>query len=274
MNLGGIGFIGAGNMAGALIRGLLGQRIAGPAQIWATNRSNETRLRGLEEAYGVRVTRSKAALAGASSVLVLAVKPLDMAVALTELAPHVHTQHLVISVAAGFPLRTIETALPAVPAIRAMPNTSAAVQESATAIVGGALATPAHLATAEAIFRAVGDVAVVDEELLDVITGLSGSGPAYVYRLIEAMIHAGTDLGLDPALARRLAIQTLLGAARMLEHSGEDPAELRRRVTSPGGTTMAALHALESRGFAAAIREAVGRAAGRAREMAEEFGGS
>lgn len=268
-----IGFIGAGNMASAMIRGLVSQGVVAPAQIWATNRSNDARLAGLRDTFGVHITRSKESLAGASAVLILAVKPPDIAGALAEAAPHVRARHLVISVAAGIPLRAVEAVLRDVPVIRAMPNTSAAVQESATAIAGGRLAAPPHLATAETIFRAVGDVTTVDEELLDVITGLSGSGPAYVYRLIEAMIHAGTDLGLDPSLARRLAIQTLVGAARMLEQSSEDPAELRRRVTSPGGTTMAALHALESRGFATAIHEAVGRAAGRARELAEEFGG-
>lgn len=260
-------------MATALIRGLLSEGVVRPERIWATNRSNEARLLGLRDAFGINVTRVKPPLTAASSVLVLAVKPVDMIGALAELAPSVHARHLVISVAAGIPLRSVEAALGEVAVIRAMPNTSAAVQESATAIAGGRLAAADHLATAEAIFRAVGDVAIVDEDLLDVITGLSGSGPAYVYRLIEAMIHAGTVLGLDPTLARRLAIQTLVGAARMLEESSEDPAELRRRVTSPGGTTMAALHALESRGFAAAVHEAVGRAAVRARELAEEFGG-
>lgn len=267
-----IGFIGAGNMAGALVRGLLGERVVAPARLWATNRSNDARLEALRNQYGITVTRSKREIAGAASVLILAVKPKDMSEVLRELDGLVRRDHLVISVAAGVPLRTIEAAFPDAAVVRAMPNTSAAVQESATALAAGTRAGAAHLSTAEAIFRAVGDVITVEEELLDVITGLSGSGPAYVYRLIEAMIHAGTELGLEAPLARRLAIQTLVGAARMLETSREDPGELRERVTSPGGTTMAALRALEDRGFAAAVREAVGRAADRAREMAEEFG--
>jgi len=268
-----IGFVGAGNMAAALIRGLLGEHVVGPEQIWATNRSSDVRLQGLRERYGVSVTRSKQELVDASSTLILAVKPRDMAEVLAELAGLVGSGRLVISVAAGIPLRTLESALGDATVIRAMPNTSAAVRESATALAAGASVSDAHLATAETIFRAVGDVTTVDENLLDVVTGLSGSGPAYVYRLIEAMIHAGTDLGLEAPLARRLAIQTLVGAARMLEESSEDPGELRRRVTSPGGTTMAALRALEDRGFASAVREAIGRAAVRARELAEEFGG-
>lgn len=268
-----IGFVGAGNMAGALVRGVLGNQVAAPAQIWATNRSSDERLGGLRDRYGITVTRSKSDLAAASSILLLAVKPKDMAGVLGELAPLVRADHLVISVAAGIPLRSIESALSDVPVIRAMPNTSAAVQESATALAAGMRADAVHLAAAETIFRAVGDVMAVDEDLLDVVTGLSGSGPAYVYRLIEAMIHAGTDLGLDAPLARRLAVQTLIGAARMLETSSEDPGALRERVTSPGGTTMAALRALEDGGFAMAIREAIGRAADRAREMADEFAG-
>lgn len=267
-----IGFVGAGNMAAALVRGLLGERVVTPEQLWATNRSNDARLAALRDRHGIAVTRSKREIAGAASILVLAVKPRDMSEVLRELDGLVRADHLVISVAAGIPLRTIEAALPGAAVVRAMPNTSAAVQESATAVAAGAHAGPAHLATAETIFRAVGDVMTVDEDLLDVVTGLSGSGPAYVYRLIEAMIHAGTELGLEGPLARRLAIQTLVGAARMLETSREDPGALRERVTSPGGTTMAALRALEDRGFAAAIREAIGRAADRAREMSEEFG--
>ena len=267
-----IGFVGAGNMAAALVRGLLSERVVAPEQLWATNRSNEARLARLRDQHGLAVTRSKRALADAASVLVLAVKPKDVAEVLDDLAAVVREDHLVISVAAGVPLRVIETALPTAAVVRAMPNTSAEVQQSATALTGGARAGAPHLAVAETIFRAVGDVITVEEDLLDVITGLSGSGPAYVYRLIEAMIHAGTELGLDGPLARRLAIQTLVGAARMLETSPEDPATLRERVTSPGGTTMAALRALDDRGFAAAVCEAIGRAADRAREMAEEFG--
>lgn len=269
-----VGLIGAGNMADALIRGLLGRGVVPPARLWVTNRSNTARLEALRERFGVRITREKRALTAAASLLILAVKPRDMAHLLDELRGLVHADHLVISVAAGIPLATIERALPDAPVIRAMPNTSAAVQESATVLAAGTRANDAHLSDAEVIFRAVGDVAVVDEALLDVVTALSGSGPAYVYHLIEAMILAGRALGLDGELARRLAVQTLVGAARMLAETSEDPGELRRRVTSPGGTTMAALQTLEARGFARSVREAVDRAAQRSRELAGEFGGT
>jgi pyrroline-5-carboxylate reductase len=212
-------------------------------------------------------------LLASANVLILAVKPKDTQQLLAELGGVVRPDQLTISVIAGIPLATLEAKLPNVPLIRAMPNTSAAVLASATALTAGPHATEEHVRTATRIFEAVGDTVIVPEDVLDVVTGLSGSGPAYVYRLIEAMIHAGTELGLTGDLARRLAVQTLIGAARMLAESTEDPAELRRRVTSPGGTTMAALGVLEDRGFALAIREAIGRAAERAREMAQEFAG-
>jgi len=268
-----IGLIGAGNMAEALIRGLLGRAVVPGGDVWVTNRTNTARLEALAARYGVRIARQKQLVAAASTVLILAVKPKDMAEVLGEISSLVAAHHLIISVAAGIPLGTIEEALPAGPVIRAMPNTSAAVQESATVLASGSRADETHMSTAARIFEAVGDVAVVDEEFLDVVTALSGSGPAYVYHLVEAMIHAGSELGLDGTLARRLAVQTLVGAARMLSATSEDPGDLRRRVTSPGGTTMAALEILEARGFAQSVREAVGRAARRSRELAAEFGG-
>src|SRR5437867_4145805 len=194
-----IGMIGAGNMADALIKGLLSRRVLPPDAIWATNRSNRERLAGLQARYGVQITPVKPPLLEAASIVVLAVKPKD-------------TQEVLDQITVTVP-----------------------------------------------------------ENVLDVVTALSGSGPAYVYRLIEAMIHAGTDLGLGGELARRLAVQTLIGAARMLTESAADPGELRRNVTSPGGTTMAALGVLEERGFAQAVRAAISRAAERAREMAREY---
>lgn len=267
-----VGLIGAGNMAEALIRGLLGRRVVSPAHLWVTNRSNTARLETLRDRFDVRTTREKARLTSETSIIILAVKPKDMAEVLRELRGLITADHLVISVAAGITLATMEDALGDAPVIRAMPNTSAAVQESATVLTAGTRADDSHLDEAAAIFRAVGDVAVVEEELLDVVTALSGSGPAYVYHLIEAMIHAGSELGLDGDLAKRLAVQTLVGAARMLTETSEDPGELRRRVTSPGGTTMAALQTLDARGFARSVHEAVDRAAQRSRELAGEFG--
>lgn len=266
-----IGLIGAGNMADALIRGILSQHLVPPDRIWVTNRSNRSRLQSVEQRYGVRTTPVKSPLLNASTVLILAVKPKDVAEVLAEIRGAVRQEQLLISVAAGIPIAMLERALPGIPIIRTMPNTSAAVKASATALTPGLQASAAHVATATALFQAVGDVVAVPEEVLDVVTGLSGSGPAYIYHLVEAMIRAGTELGLSGELAKRLAVQTLVGAARMLEHTQEDPMELRRRVTSPGGTTMAGLSVLEDRGFARAVREAIRRAAERARELAQEY---
>ncbi len=265
-----IGLIGAGNMADALIRGILGQRLLLPNQVWATNRSNRDRLMTLETRYGIRITTTKPSLLDAANVLILAVKPKDMHDVFKEIGDTVRQDQLVISVAAGVPLTAIERAFAGVPVIRAMPNTSAAVQASATVLALGTHASEEHLRTATQIFQAVGDAVSAPEEVLDTVTGLSGSGPAYIYRFTEAMIAAGTDLGLSDALARRLTIQTLVGAARMLTQSEEDPAELRRRVTSPGGTTMAGLSVLEARGFAITVGEAIRCATERARELAQE----
>ncbi len=266
-----IGLIGAGNMADALVKGLLNRHVLSPDAVWATNRANRERLTALGARYGIRTTPAKPPLLDAATVVILAVKPKDTQEVLDEIAGTVRSDQLVLSVIAGIPLSMLEPQLGMAPVIRAMPNTSAAVLASATALTVGTYATEDHLRTATRIFDAVGDTVVVPEEVLDVVTGLSGSGPAYVYHLIEAMIHAGTELGLTGALARRLAVQTLIGAARMLAESAEDPAELRRRVTSPGGTTMAALGVLEDRGFARAVFDAISRAAERAREMAQEF---
>ncbi len=265
-----IGLIGAGNMAEALIRGVRDQCLLPPDQIWATNRSNRDRLLALQARYGIRITPTKPPLLDAASVLIIAVKPKDMRNVFEEIGGAIRQDQLVISVAAGVPLMAIERAFARVPVIRAMPNTSAAVRASATALAPGAHASEDHMHIATQIFRAVGDVVSVPEQVLDTVTGLSGSGPAYIYRFVEAMISAGTDLGLSDGLAKRLAVQTLLGAAQMLAESEEDPAELRRRVTSPGGTTMAGLSVLEARGFAVTVGEAVRRAAERARELAEE----
>lgn len=265
-----VGFIGAGNMADALIRGIVGRGILPRERIWATNRSNRPRLLGLKERYGILTTPVKPPLLDASDVLIVAVKPKDMPEVLGEIHGAVRADQLVISVAAGVPLKAIEGQLAGVPVVRAMPNTSAAVQASVTALAQGQSATDDHLRVSEELFRAVGEVLTVPEDIMDVVTGLSGSGPAYVYRFIEALIAAGTELGLTEHLAKQLAVHTLVGAARMLSEPDADSVELRRRVTSPGGTTQAGLTALEERGFAAAVKEAVRRAAERAAELAKE----
>ena len=262
-----VGVIGAGNMAEALLRGVFDAGVLHPTQCVVTNKSSDERLARLSRAWAVKTTRDKAHLMAESEVIILAVKPHDVPIVLGEIAPHATSRHLVISVAAGVPIETIERALGTVPVLRAMPNTSTAVRASATAIAAGRLAGPGHLAVARAIFEAVGWVGVIPESMLDVVTAVSGSGPAYVYALAEAMVESGERAGLPPELARALVAQTVLGAGKMLIETGEGPEVLRRQVTSPGGTTMAGLEALEEGGLRAAVEAAVTRAARRAREL-------
>jgi len=262
-----VALIGAGNMGEALLRGLLGTATITPERCVVTNKRNDERLARLARDWGVRTTRDKEGLMREAELVILAVKPKDMPEVLVEIAPHAAARHLVVSVAAGIPLETIERHLDGVPVVRTMPNTSTAVNASATAVCVGRWASPAHLATAREVFEAVGRVVVVPEPLFDAVTGLSGSGPAYVYRLAEAMVDAGVCAGLSPEVALDLVAQTVLGAGMMLARSGEDPGALRARVTSPNGTTMAGVQALEDGGFADAVRDAVARATARSREL-------
>lgn len=262
-----VGMIGAGNMAEALLRGLLGTGVVHPARCIVTNRSNDERLARLAREWGVRTTRDKALLMSDGEVIILAVKPPDMPTVLDEIAPHVHPRHLVISVAAGVPIEVLEHHLVSVPVVRTMPNTSTAVRASVTAIASGRLAGDDHLAIVREIFEAVGWVTVLPEPFLDVVTALSGSGPAYVYMLAEAMVEAGERAGLPSDVARAMVAYTVLGAGKMLAETGDAPEALRRRVTSPGGTTMAGVQALEEGGVREAVHTAIVRATRRAREL-------
>ncbi|MGB9866514.1 MAG: pyrroline-5-carboxylate reductase [Bacillota bacterium] len=271
-----VGFVGAGAMAQSLISGVISAGFCKPEQIWVTNRSNAERLRQLKEKWGVNTVFGKAELMANSDIVVVAVKPKDMAVALQEMRPHVRSNgsadQLVISVAAGIPISSVERALPGgIPVVRAMPNTSCKVLESATAIARGTYTQDRHAEQARQLFACVGKVVEVDETLIDAVTGLSGSGPAYVYLLAEALIEAGLKLGLPQDVTLTLASQTLYGAAKMLRETGENPSVLRRQVTSPNGTTMAALKALEEAGFTSALVNAVQKASARARELAQQF---
>ncbi|RJQ11456.1 MAG: pyrroline-5-carboxylate reductase [Bacillota bacterium] len=279
-----VAFLGAGSMAQALIQGLIQGGLASPAHIRVNNKSDRHRLESVARAHGVQAHADKrSALAGARTVIV-ATKPKDVAECLAQArvalewldrsGPDARTKvlrvthPLFISVAAGVSTRALEDLLPeGTPVVRAMPNTSSSVGESATAVAAGRFATAGHMAFAGRMFGAVGMVTELDERMMDVITGLSGSGPAYVYLMLEAMTEAGARLGLDREVAYRLALQTVRGAALTAQATGEDPAELRRRVTSPGGTTMAGLAALEEAGFKQGLIEAVRRAAERAAEL-------
>lgn len=264
-----LAFLGAGSMAQALVRGLLAAGLASPPDIRVTNRSHRPRLEALARIYGVASYRSKRETLRGAGTVILATKPADAATCLEQARPYLDGHPLVISVVAGLTTDVVEGLVPeGTPVVRAMPNTSCSVGESATALTSGRWATAEHLAVAKRLFGVVGMVVELDEDGMDAVTGLSGSGPAYVYLMLEAMAEAGVELGLDPDVSYRLALQTIRGAAATAQLTGESPAELRRKVTSPGGTTMAGLAALERAGFKQGVIEAVRRAAERAAELA------
>lgn len=263
-----IGFLGAGSIAEALIRGLLAGGAARPEQLIVTNRSNRERLETLSRRYGVRGTHSKAAVVSQADVLVVACKPKDVPDLMEEIGAYTRDGQVLLSLAAGVSTATLSAGLAeGVQVVRAMPNTSCQVGESATAICLGWGAGEESRAVASAILGAVGRVVEVAEPLIDAVTGLSGSGPAYIYLMIESMVEAGRSVGLPDDVARQLAVQTLKGAAKMLDETGEDPALLRQKVTSPGGTTMAGLQELHEAGFRQGIVRAVSRATQRSREL-------
>lgn len=263
-------FLGGGAMAEAMIRGLLEQQVVAREQIVVADIRPERR-RWVADEFGIpteapgQVERLREA-----AVVILAFKPKDLVAALADYQAQMHAGQLIISILAGVTTQRIEKLLPPqTPVIRAMPNTAAAVGLAATAICGGQHVQEEHLALAEALFAAIGSVQRVDEPLMDAVTGLSGSGPAYVYLLAEAMLAGGVAAGLDSNTARALTQQTLLGAAYMLQASQRSPEELRKQVSSPGGTTLAGLQALAEHHFSDAVREAILRATERSRVLSQ-----
>ena len=266
-----LAFLGTGAMAEALIRGLLHAKTAQPGEIIATARRPE-RAEALARSYGVRTTLDNVAAVREAEVVILSVKPQAMAKLLVQIAPAVDPRKLVISIAAGVPVAAIERKLGAgARIVRAMPNTPALVGRGACAIAAGEHATEDDLKVAASIFEAVGIVTVVEESLLDAVTGLSGSGPAYVFLVIEALSDAGVKVGLPRYTALKLAAQTVLGAAHLLIETEAHPGQLKDQVTSPGGTAIAGLHTLEAGGLRTTLINAVEAATRRARELGEQF---
>lgn len=262
-----IAFVGAGNMAGALIRGLIGTATVPAVHIIAAD-PDQPRLRRLEAELGIRVTSDNAEAVREATVVILATKPQVFTQVLPGVASALNEDTLLVSIAAGISTPMIEDAFPAGSrVVRTMPNTPALVGAGATAIAGGSHATDADLDLAETLFRSVGICVRVPEEQIDAVTGLSGSGPAYVFAMIEALRDAGAREGLPEETALQLAAQTVFGAARLLLEEREAPEVLRERVTSPGGTTRAGLDALTAAGFADAILGAVRAATRRSVEL-------
>jgi pyrroline-5-carboxylate reductase len=259
-------FLGAGRMASAIIQGMLRANVCGPSEIVASCPEPEL-LQSLRDATSIQVVSENAEAAANAGVLVLCVKPQDAAMALKQTGEALKNK-LLISIAAGISLETLQKLAPGAHVVRAMPNTAAIVGRSATAYAAGPDTTPQDRELAESIFSSIGEVYPVEEKLLDAVTGLSGSGPAYVFLMIEALSDGGVSCGLPRKLAQDLAIQTVLGAAELAKATSEHPAVLREMVTSPGGTTAAALMELENRGVRAAFIEAVRAAERRSRELA------
>jgi pyrroline-5-carboxylate reductase len=266
-----IGFIGGGQMGEALIKGLLK---AGVYQADALLVAEPTARRrtALEEAYGIQTTDSALAVWQSCRTIILAVKPQVMADVLAQARPAADSSQLIITIAAGLPIASYETLLNRndLRIIRVMPNTPALVLAAASALCCNANVTADDLQKATAIFNAVGTSVVLDERYLDAVTGLSGSGPAYVFTFIEALTDAGVKTGLARDVAEILAVQTVLGSAQLMLAGKEHPAVLRSRVTSPGGTTIAGLHVLEKSGFRGIIMDAVEAAANRATELGKK----
>jgi pyrroline-5-carboxylate reductase len=263
-----LALIGAGNMGEALVRGLIHADLIKAQNVVATAPRAERRAE-LEKTYGITaIADNVAALKGADIVL-LGVKPQILSKVLEQIAPAVaQTKPLILSVAAGFTIDSIEQRLgEGARIVRAMPNTPALVGFGATAIAMGIHTSDEDLAQAQAIFQAVGFVTVVDESLLDAVTGLSGSGPAYVFMIIEALADAGVKVGLPRRQAQALAAQTVLGSAKLLLETGLHPGVLKDQVTSPGGTAIAGLHTLEQGGLRTTLINAVQAATERSKEL-------
>jgi len=270
-------FVGAGSMAEAIIKGLIDTKLLAPGQISAINRSHAPRLEELAALYGITIPADeadKSRLIREADIVVLAMKPKDAGTAITALSPLLYDGQLLISVIAGLSISALQELLgKKLPIIRTMPNTSSTIGLGATGMSLSSEVTKEQERLATAIFESVGIVKIVDEQLLDAVTGVSGSGPAYIYYVMEAMIQGGIECGLAPDAARELTVQTVLGAAKMVQQTGEEPAELRRKVTSPGGTTQAALELMADYKLQEAVINGVKRAAERARELGALFGG-
>ena len=264
------GSIGGGVMGEALLSRLIVKEIYAAGDVLVSEHSAERRD-FLRQKYGVEVTTdNKQVVDNASEAILLAIKPQVFSAVASELADLKiggAEKPLIISILAGVPLSKLETAFPEWPIVRVMPNTPATVGAGISAIAPGKYVTPTHLDLAKRVLQAVGEVVEVPESMMDAVTGLSGSGPGYVAVLVEALTDGGVRAGLPRAIAAKLALQTVLGTGVLLQESGMHPAELKDKVTSPGGTTIAGIAKLESAGFRSALIEAVVAASDRSREL-------
>jgi pyrroline-5-carboxylate reductase len=264
-----VGFIGTGNMGEALIKGLILGHVCRPEQIACSDVRPE-RQKEIRKAYGVKVTSHNVDVVKQSDIVILSVKPQIMKAVIDEIGKYLDLDKLIISIAAGVPLEAIETcAGKELKLVRVMPNICVSVREGVSAVAGGKHALKEDLLTTKAIFDSVGKTLFIEEGLLDAVTGLSGSGPAYIFLIIDALADAGVKVGLSRNDALVLASQTVLGAARMLIETGEHPGKLKDMVTSPGGTAIAGLHTLEEGGLRTTMINAVEVATKRSKALGE-----
>ncbi len=266
-----IGFIGGGQMGEALIRGIIQSGLYAAENILVTE-PDSARRAYLKETYQVQPFDSGAPFWNSCATVILAVKPQVMGSLLAAAKEMITAKHLIISIAAGLPISFYEGHLSGLQCkiIRVMPNTPALVLESASALSGNKNVTPEEMGLAKALFDAVGKAVILEEQYLDAVTGLSGSGPAYVFTFIEGMIDAGVKTGLARPIAETLVLQTVLGSVKLMQESGKHPAVLRAMVTSPGGTTIAAQHVMERAGFRGIIMDAIEAATNRSAELGKK----
>ncbi|RCW64588.1 pyrroline-5-carboxylate reductase [Saliterribacillus persicus] len=267
-----IAFIGAGSMAEAIISGMVAKKIVPTNQIIATNHSNKERLSYLEEKYDVQTSQDRKSTASGADVVILAMKPKDIKVVLEELDEAFHKDTIVVSLLAGISTTFIEKnlSLP-LSVIRVMPNTSAMIGESATTIAKGSKASKEDVVTVVTLMQSVGTTNLIEEEKMDAYTALAGSAPAFYYYMVEAMDQFAKDQKLDEAVSKQLMTQTIKGVAAMLENSEDTPANLRKKITSPGGTTEAGLKVLGEKDFQEAVVACLTRTQERSKELREDF---
>ncbi|MCM3766467.1 pyrroline-5-carboxylate reductase [Neobacillus niacini] len=265
-----IAIVGAGSMAEAFISGILENGLINRNNVWVTNNSNKARLAALEERYGIHGTYDLDAVFAGADIVMLSMKPKDAASAIESIRQYITEGMLIVSVLAGVSMNSIEAlAGKSLSIARAMPNTSAAVGKSATAIAVNQRVSEQQLEMTKQLFGTVGLAAFVEESQLDAVTGLSGSGPAYIYYLIETMEKSAVEIGLEKGMAKELIVQTLIGAAEMVKNSSKSPEQLRREVTSPGGTTEAGIRVLEEHGMQQAFISCIKAATAQSKRMGE-----
>lgn len=264
-----ITMLGAGSMAEALLAGWLKEGTLKPEQITMTNRQDDSRLLQLESKYQVNSTRDPSMVAKNADVIILSCKPKDWSLAVTPYLPYISNKTIVISVMAGVTIETMENKAPHLPIVRSMPNTSAAVMASMTSIAYGKKVTDSQKLTIESLFQLIGETAVLEESMMDAVTALTGTGPAYIYYLMESMEKAAANIGVPEHIGRSLVAQTLVGASRRVQEEESTPAELYKQIMSPGGTTEAGFDVLKERKVQEALIECIAKAYERSKELGQ-----